>query len=83
MLKINFCCGSSRKLGRSCNMGGGGGLEVYMNLMPPRIPKVNFFPIFWTFWAASNGRHKSLPNSFYVTCNEKKTHTMTFFKEIA
>jgi hypothetical protein len=46
--------------------------------MPPRIPKVSFFPIFWTFWAASNGRHKSLPNSFNVTCNEKKTHTMTF-----
>jgi hypothetical protein len=42
---------------------GGGGLEVHMNLMPPRIPKVSFFPIFWTFWAASNGRHKSLPNS--------------------
>ncbi len=25
---------------------GGGGLEVHMNLMPPRIPKISFFPIF-------------------------------------
>jgi hypothetical protein len=43
----------------------GGGLKVHMNLMPPRVTKVSFFPIFWTFWATSYGRHKSLPNSFF------------------
>jgi hypothetical protein len=28
--------------------------------------------LFWTFWAASYGRHKSLPNSIFVTCNENR-----------
>jgi hypothetical protein len=35
----------------------GGGLEVHMNLMPPGVSKVSLFPIFWTFRAASYGRH--------------------------
>ncbi len=30
----------------TCREGGGGGLEVHMNLMPPRIPKVSFFLYF-------------------------------------
>jgi hypothetical protein len=42
---------------------GGRVLEVHMNFMLPRIPEVNFFPIFCTFRVASNGRHKSLPTS--------------------
>jgi hypothetical protein len=41
----------------------GGVLKVHINLMPPGISKVSLFTIFWTFWAASYGRHKILPNS--------------------
>jgi hypothetical protein len=35
--------------------GGGGewGLEVQLNLMPPGVPKVNLFSLFWVFRAAS------------------------------
>jgi hypothetical protein len=44
---------------------GGGGLEVHINLMPPGVSKVSLFIIFWTLWAASYGRHKSLPNSIF------------------
>jgi hypothetical protein len=32
----------------------GGGLEVHMNLMPPRVTKISLFSIFWTFRAASS-----------------------------
>ncbi len=59
--------------------GGRGGLEVHMNLMQPGVSKVSFLPIFWTFWAASYGRNKSLPNSFLLLVM-KKTHTMTFLQ---
>jgi hypothetical protein len=41
------------------------GLEVQMNLMPPRKPKLTVFSIFWIFRAASRGRHDSLPNSVF------------------
>jgi hypothetical protein len=45
---------------------GEGGQEVHMNLMLPGVSKVIvFLSIFWTFWAASYGRHKSLPNLIF------------------
>ncbi len=31
----------------------GGGLEVHIDLMPPRVTKISFISIFWTFRAAS------------------------------
>ncbi len=34
--------------------GGGGELEVHMNLMPPGVTKICFFSLFWTFRAASH-----------------------------
>ncbi len=66
MLHIIFSMGAVETLAgvTTCGEGGGGGLEVHMNLILPGVSKVSFFSIFWTFWAASSGRHKSLPNCF-------------------
>jgi hypothetical protein len=51
MLHIIFSMGAVENLAgvATCGEGGGGGLEVHMNLMPPGVSKVSFFPIFWTF----------------------------------
>ena len=67
MLHIIFSMGAVETLAgvATGGEGGGGGLEVHMNLMPPRVSKVSFFSIFWTFWAASYGRQKSLLNSIF------------------
>jgi hypothetical protein len=55
---------------------GRGGLEVHMNLMPPRVSKVSFFfSIFWTFWAASYGRNKKEPSKFNFLLLEMKKDT--------
>jgi hypothetical protein len=52
---------------------GGGRAGSSYELDAAQNTQSKFFSyIFWTFWAASNGRHKSLSNSFYVTCNEKR-----------
>jgi hypothetical protein len=81
---FHFCYGTVETLAGVATCGeGGGGLEVYMNLMPPRVSKASFFSIFWTFWAASYGRHKSLPNSIFLTCNEKRHIQWHFCKGIA
>jgi hypothetical protein len=67
MLHIIFSMGAVETLAgvATGGEGGGGGLEVHMNLMPPRVSKVSILSIFWTFWAASYGRHKSLPNCIF------------------
>ncbi len=67
MLHIIFSTGAVETLAGVATGGeGGGGLEVHMNLMPPRVSKESFFfSIFWTFWAASYGRQKSLPNCIF------------------
>jgi hypothetical protein len=67
MLHIIFSMGAVETLAgvATGGEGGGGGLEVHMNLMPPRVSKVSFFSIFWTLWTASYGRHKSLPNCIF------------------
>jgi hypothetical protein len=67
MLHIIFSMGAVETLAGvgTYGEGGGGGLEVHMNLMPPGVSKVSFFYIFWTFWVASYRRHKSLPNCIF------------------
>ncbi len=67
MLHLIFSMGAVETLAgvATGGEGGGGGLEVHMNLMPPRVSKVSFFFIFWTFWAAFYGRHNSLPNCIF------------------
>jgi hypothetical protein len=56
LLYYNVCCGSRRSLASSCTWQGkgGGGLEVHMNLMPPRVTNISFFSVFWTFRVASS-----------------------------
>jgi hypothetical protein len=46
----------------------GGAQEVKIDLMPPGVPKVSNFSLFWIFRAASCGRPQSLPRSvsFYL-----------------
>jgi hypothetical protein len=34
--------------------GGGVGLEVHINLMPPGVTKISLFSIFWTIRVASS-----------------------------
>ncbi len=48
MLHINFAVAAVKTLAgfATCGEGGRGGLEVHMNLMPPGVSKVGFFPIF-------------------------------------
>ncbi len=51
---------------------GGGGLEVYINLMPPGVTKITSFPYF-----GPSGRHplegtRALPIQFAINCNEKR-----------
>ena len=48
MLHIIFSMGAVETLAgvATGGEGGGGGLEVYMNLMPPRVSKVSPFSLF-------------------------------------
>jgi hypothetical protein len=48
MLHIIFSMGAVETLAgvATGGEGGGGGLEVHMNLMPPRVSKVSFFSLF-------------------------------------
>ncbi len=55
----------------TCGLGEGRAGSLY-ELDAAQNMQSKFFSIFWTFWAASYGRHKSLPNSIFVTCNEKR-----------
>jgi hypothetical protein len=66
MLHITFAVAAVEILVGVATWGeGGGGLEVHMNLMLPRVSKASFFSIYLTFQAAFYGRHKSLPNSSF------------------
>jgi len=47
----------------TCGLGEGRAGSSYELDAAQSLSKVSFFLIFWTFWAASYGRHKSLPNS--------------------
>ncbi len=84
-VRHNFCCGSSRNLGRSCNMWGRGGgrLEVHMNLMPPRVSKVSFFPFFWPSGRLLIEGLRAFQIPVFVSCNEKRHIQWQFCKEIA
>jgi hypothetical protein len=69
MFTHHFCYGSSRNLGRSCNMWGRGGrLEVHMNLMPPRVSKISFF--FHILDLLGSIRAFQIP--IFVSCSEKR-----------
>ncbi len=58
MLQIIIAVAAVENLTGVCNMWGRGGRAgVHMNLMPPGVSKVSFFPIFSTFQAASSRRH--------------------------
>ncbi len=47
MLHVIFSMGAVETLAGVATCGEGGeGLEVHMNLMPPGVSKVSFFPIF-------------------------------------
>jgi hypothetical protein len=64
-----FCCVAVETLvGVKTGGGGGGAQEVKIDLMPPGVPKVSNFSLFWIFRAASCGRPQSLPRSvsFYL-----------------
>jgi hypothetical protein len=51
----NFCCCGLEILAVvATGWGGGGELEVHLNLMLPRVTKVGLFSLFWTFRAASH-----------------------------
>ncbi len=84
--KINICYGSSRNLGRSCNMwgrGGRGGLEVHMNLMPPRVSKVSFFSYFGPSGRLLMAGIRAFQIPIFVICNEKRHIQWHFCKKIA
>ncbi len=51
---------------------GRGGLEVHMNLMPPRVSKVNFFPYFGPSGRLLMEGIRAFQIPFFVTCNEKR-----------
>ncbi len=66
MLHIIFPMGAVETLAGVATCGEGGGragssyeLDAAQNIQS------KLFSIFWTFWAASYRRHKSLPNSFF------------------
>ncbi len=52
--------------------GGGGGLEVHMNLMPPRVSKVSIFPYFGPSGRLLREGIRAFQIVFFVTCNEKR-----------
>jgi hypothetical protein len=69
MLHIIFVLVAVKTLGgvATCGEGEGRAGSSYELDAAQSIP----YPIFWTFWAASYGRHKSLPNSIFCYLNEK------------
>ncbi len=79
MLHIIFSMGAVETLAgvATCGEGGGGGLEVHMNLMPPWVSKVSFFlPYFGPSRRLLMEGIRAFQIPYFVTCNEKKTHTM-------
>ena len=66
MLHIIFSMGAVETLAgvATCGVGGGRTGSSY-ELDAAQSIQSKFFPLFWTFWAASYGRHKSLPNSIF------------------
>ncbi len=49
----------------TCGEGGGGRAGSSYELDAAHSIQSKLFSIFWTFWAASYRRHKSLPNSIF------------------
>jgi hypothetical protein len=66
MLYINFVLVAVKTLAgvATCGVGEGRVGSSY-ELDAAQSIQSKFFSIFWTFWAASYGRHKSLPNSIF------------------
>ncbi len=69
-IKTLFVVMAAESLSGGATGGGGGGgergLEVKMNLMPPGLPNVNLFSLFWICLVASPGGHDSLPDSIFL-----------------
>ena len=66
MLHIIFSMGAVETLAGVATGGEGGGRAgSSYELDAAQSIQSKFFSIFWTFWAASYGRHKSLPNSIF------------------
>jgi hypothetical protein len=71
MLHIFFSMGAVETLAGVATCGGGG-LEVHMNLMPPRVSKVSYFSIFGpSGWLLMEGI-RAFQIQFFVTYNEKR-----------
>jgi hypothetical protein len=51
---------------------GGGGLEIHMNLMLPRLSKVSFYPYFGPSRQLLMEGIRAFQIPFLVTCNEKR-----------
>jgi hypothetical protein len=66
----------------TCREGGGRAGNSY-ELDAAQNTQSKFFSYILDLLGGLNGRHKSLPNSSYVTCNEKRHIQLHFFKEIA
>ncbi len=60
--------------------GGGGGLEVHMNLMPPGVSKVSFFPIFGPSWRLHIEGIRAFQITFFVM--KKDTYNDIFAKRL-
>ncbi len=66
MLHIFFSMGAVETLAGVATGGEGGGLAgSSYELDAAQSIQSKLFCIFWTFWAASYRRHKSLPNSIF------------------
>ncbi len=65
MLHIIFSMGAVETLAGVATGGEGGGAGSSYELDAAQSIQSKFFSIFWTFWAASYGRHKSLPNCIF------------------
>ena len=73
MLHIIFSMGAVETLAGIATGGeGGGGLEVHMNLMPPRVSKASFFPYFGPSGQLLMEGIRAFQIVFFVTCNEKR-----------
>ncbi len=75
MLHIIFAMGAVETLAgvATCGEGGGGGgMEVHMNLMPPGVSKVSFFPYFGPSGQLLMEGIRAFQIPFFVTCNEKR-----------
>ena len=60
-----FCCVAVKTLVGVETVGDGGGAqEVRIDLMPPGVPKVSNFSLFWIFRVASCRKPQSPPSSF-------------------